>query len=116
MPLIPAPSAALVVVPYYNKPTQEGHVSPTSRDRRGLRSADHPLQRARPNRVKHAPETTLRLAESADGSSAIKEASGARPGERDRLRRPADFTMLSGDDSLTLPMMSVGGHGVISVV
>lgn len=61
-------------------------------------------------------ETTLELAETA-GIVAVKEASGslAQIGEIIR-RRPAGFTVLSGDDALTLAVMALGGEGVISVV
>jgi 4-hydroxy-tetrahydrodipicolinate synthase len=109
-------SAALVVVPYYNKPTQEGmylHFAAVAA------ATDLPVILYNvPGRtgVNLLPETVLRLAE-LPTVAGIKEASG----NLDQVSQiavgaPADFTILSGDDSLTLPIMSVGGHGVISVV
>jgi 4-hydroxy-tetrahydrodipicolinate synthase len=67
--------------------------------------------------VNMAPETVLRLAEEIPTIAGIKEASGSL----DQVGQivvdaPDGFTILSGDDSLTLPIISVGGHGVISVV
>ncbi len=62
------------------------------------------------------PETVLRLAEH-PSIVGIKEASGSLDQvSQIAVGAPADFTILSGDDSLTLPIISVGGHGVISVV
>ncbi|MCC6793061.1 MAG: 4-hydroxy-tetrahydrodipicolinate synthase [Thermomicrobiales bacterium] len=109
-------SAALVVVPYYNKPTQEGmyrHFAAIAD------ATDLPLILYNvPGRtgVNMTPETVLRLAE-IPSIIGIKEASGSL----DQVSQiandaPESFTILSGDDSLTLPIISVGGHGVISVV
>jgi 4-hydroxy-tetrahydrodipicolinate synthase len=108
--------AALVVVPYYNKPTQDGmyrHFAAVAE------STDLPVILYNvPGRtgVNLMPETVLRLAE-LPSVVGIKEASGSL----DQVSQiacgaPDDFAILSGDDSLTLPIMSVGGHGVISVV
>lgn len=109
-------TAALVVVPYYNKPTQEGmyrHYAAVAE------ATDLPLVLYNvPGRtgVNMLPETVLRLSE-IPTIVGIKEASGNldQVSEIAINARP-DFTILSGDDSLTLPIMSVGGHGVISVV
>ena len=67
----------LQVVPYYNKPTQEGHVPALQghRRRHWPRSAHGALQRARPHRGRHALETVLRLAQ-LPGIVGIKEATG----------------------------------------
>jgi 4-hydroxy-tetrahydrodipicolinate synthase len=108
--------AALVVVPYYNKPTQEGmyrHFAAIAE------ATDLPLILYNvPGRtgVNMTPETVLRLAE-IPTIAGIKEASG----NLDQVSQivgsaRSDFTVLSGDDSLTLPIISVGGRGVISVV
>src|SRR5205085_6507456 len=61
-------------------------------------------------------ETVVRLAEACPNIVSIKEASGSvdRVGEL-RVRLPESFTILSGDDSLTLPFMAVGAAGVVSV-
>ena len=109
--------AALVVVPYYNKPTQEGmfrHFAAVSE------VTDLPIILYNvPGRtgVNLAPETVLRLADEIPSIAGIKEASGSLDQvSQIAIGAPDGFTILSGDDSLTLPIMSVGGHGVISVV
>ena len=62
------------------------------------------------------PETVVRLAEECSNIVSIKEASGSVERVSDlRARLPDEFTILSGDDSLTLPFMSVGAVGVVSV-
>ena len=112
-------SAALVVMPYYNRPTQEGlfqHI------RHIAERCDLPLVLYNvPGRTGSdlQPQTVARLA-ALETVIGIKEASGDvdRASEIIRLTAPIDpaFAVLSGDDSLTLPIMSVGGRGVISVV
>jgi 4-hydroxy-tetrahydrodipicolinate synthase len=109
--------AALVVVPYYNKPTQEGmyrHFAAVAE------ATDLPIVLYNvPGRtgVNLAPETVLRLAEDIRTVVGIKEASGSLDQvSQIAIGAPDGFSILSGDDSLTLPIMSVGGHGVISVV
>ncbi len=112
-------SAALVVMPYYNRPTQEGlfqHITYVAE------RCDLPLVLYNvPGRTGSdlQPPTVARLA-ALDTVIGIKEASGDvdRSSEIIRLTAPIDpaFAVLSGDDSLTLPIMSVGGRGVISVV
>ena len=107
---------ALLVAPYYNKPSQEG----LFRHFKSIADATKlPVMLYNiPGRcsVDILPETVVRLAESCRNIVAIKEASGSveRVGD---LRRhlPNEFTILSGDDSLTLPFMSVGAVGVVSV-
>ncbi|MDD5217128.1 MAG: 4-hydroxy-tetrahydrodipicolinate synthase [Candidatus Omnitrophica bacterium] len=103
----------LVVTPYYNRPTQEG----LYRHYKFLASnVDIPFILYNvPGRtgVSIAPETVARLAKIAN-IVAIKEASGSLA-QVDRIRELCDITVLSGDDALTLPMISVGARGVISV-
>ncbi len=108
--------AALVVAPYYNKPTQEGlyqHFAAIAN------ATEIPLVLYNvPGRtsVNVLPETVLRLA-SVPGVAAIKEASGSLDQSSQILgEAPEGFAVLSGDDSLTLPIMGVGGTGVVSVV
>lgn len=108
--------AALVVTPYYNKPTQEGlfqHFAAIAN------ATDIPLVLYNvPGRtsVNMLPETVLRLT-TVPGVAAIKEASGSLDQASQILgEAPEGFAVLSGDDSLTLPMMGVGGVGVVSVV
>lgn len=107
---------ALVVTPYYNRPTQEGlyqHFAAVAE------AVDLPLVLYNvPGRtgVNLLPETTLRLAQ-LPGIAGIKEASGSIDQASQIVREaPPTFAVLSGDDSLTLPMMAVGGTGIISVV
>jgi len=106
---------ALVVAPYYNKPTQEGlfnhfaHVA---------ERADLPIVLYNvPGRtgVNILPETIIRLAQ-IPGIVAVKEASGSLDACSEIVASaPEGFAVLSGDDSLTLPIIAVGGQGVISV-
>ncbi len=105
---------ALLVSPYYNRPTQEGlyrhyaHIA---------ESCDLPMVLynvpARTGRNLD-PETVERLAAFAP-VVAVKEAAGSLDQVSDILAR-TDLTVLSGDDSLTLPMLAVGARGIISVV
>jgi 4-hydroxy-tetrahydrodipicolinate synthase len=107
---------ALVVAPYYNKPSQEGlfrHFQAIA----GAAALPVMLYNI-PGRcgVDIGADTVVRLAETCGNIVAIKEASGSveRVSEL-RGRLPDSFTILSGDDSLTLPFMSVGAVGVVSV-
>ena len=108
--------AALLVAPYYNKPSQEG----LFRHFKAIADATSlPIMLYNiPGRcgVDIAPETVARLAKECRNIVSIKEASGSveRVGEL-RRRLPDAFTILSGDDSLTLPFMAVGAAGVVSV-
>src|SRR5213593_826746 len=107
---------ALLVAPYYNKPSQEGlfrHFK-TIADATSLPIMLYNI----PGRcsVDITPETVVRLAKESHNIVSIKEASGSVDRVSDLRRRlPESFTILSGDDSLTLPFMSVGAAGVVSV-
>ena len=108
--------AALIVSPYYNKPTQEGlylHFKSVAE------SVDIPIIiyniQGRTG-VNIETGTLLRLS-SIKNIIGVKEASGNINQMMDVINQlPKDFVVLSGDDSLTLPLMSLGGRGVISVV
>ncbi len=109
--------AVLTVVPYYNKPTQAGmyrHFAEIAK------ATDMPIILYNiPGRtgVNVTAETTLRLAHDFDNIIAVKEASGDLVQMANIISgRPDDFLVISGDDALTLPLMSVGGDGVISVL
>ena len=108
--------AVLSVGPYYNKPTQEGHYQ---HFKAIAESTDIPIIIYNiPGRtgVNIEPETLLRLAE-VPNIVGVKEASGNLDQMMVILRdRPAHFTVLSGDDSLSLPLIAVGGDGCISVL
>lgn len=107
---------ALLVAPYYNKPSQEGlflHFKAIA-DETKLPLVLYSI----PGRcgIEIAVETVVRLAEARANIVSIKEAGGSV--ERvSQLRAvlPDEFTIMSGDDSLTLPFLSVGAVGVISV-
>jgi len=110
-------AAVLSVSPCYNKPTQEGiyqHYKMITE------ACPLPIILYNvPGRTASnmASETTLRLANDFENIIAIKEASA----DMDQIMRiiknkPADFVVLSGDDSLTLPMIYMGAEGVISVI
>lgn len=107
---------ALLVAPYYNKPSQEGlfrHFKAVA-DATKLPVMLYNI----PGRcgVDIAADTVVRLAANCRNVVSIKEASGSvdRVAEL-RGRLPEKFTILSGDDGLTLPFMSVGAVGVVSV-
>jgi 4-hydroxy-tetrahydrodipicolinate synthase len=106
--------ATLQVGPYYNKPTQEGfyqHFKAIAEE------VDLPIVLYNiPGRcgAGMTPETVARLAE-LENIVAIKEATGSLDQASEIVTR-CDITIISGDDSLTLPLASVGGKGVISVV
>ena len=106
----------LSVVPYYNKPTQEG----IYQHFKAIASAT-PLPIILynvPGRTvtNMLPATTLRLAQEFKHIVAVKEASGNMAQCMELVQgAPADFAVLSGDDDLVLPQMAIGMHGVISV-
>jgi 4-hydroxy-tetrahydrodipicolinate synthase len=106
----------LVVAPYYNKPSQEGlfrHFQAVAQ----ATSAPIMLYNI-PGRcaVDIGPDTVERLAMDCANIVSIKEAGGSVDRVSDlRARLPEAFTILSGDDSLTLPFLSVGAVGVVSV-
>jgi 4-hydroxy-tetrahydrodipicolinate synthase len=106
--------AALLVAPYYNKPTQEGFYQ---HYRTVAKSVEIPICIYNiPGRTGKniEPSTIERLAE-IPNITMVKEATGSLDQASQALAR-TDLTVLSGDDSLTLPLMSVGAEGVISVV
>ncbi len=106
--------AALVVGPYYNRPTQQGIYE---HFRALAEAVDIPICvyniPARTGR-NIEPETIIRLAE-LPGIAMVKEATGSMD-QASQVLAATDLTVLSGDDSLTLPLLSIGGRGVISVV
>lgn len=105
----------LVITPYYNKPTAEGQF----RHYKAIAEAvDIPVMLYNvPGRtgLKMEPETIARMFNEIENITCIKEACGSVDQVSDILAR-CDIDVLSGDDALTLPMLSVGGCGVVSVV
>ncbi|MEO0225988.1 MAG: 4-hydroxy-tetrahydrodipicolinate synthase [candidate division WOR-3 bacterium] len=107
----------LVVTPYYNKPGQEGLYA---HFRAITEAVDIPVIIYNvPGRtgVNILPKTIRRLATDCEKIVGVKEASGSLD-QASEIRRSCgpDFDLLSGDDSLTLPMMAIGAQGVISVI
>jgi 4-hydroxy-tetrahydrodipicolinate synthase len=109
--------ALLVLAPYYNKPTQDGlyqHFRAVSRNTRlPVIVYNIPGRTA----VNILPRTLLRIAADCPNVAAVKEASGSLDQVSEIVAGAAQgFAVLSGDDSLTVPMMAVGAAGVVSVV
>jgi len=109
--------AILSVVPYYNKPSQEGiyqHYKAVAN------ATKLPIILYNvPGRcgVNMSAETTLRLACEIDNVVAIKEASGNMTQMNDIIKRkPDNFDVISGDDGVTFPLITLGAVGVISVI
>jgi len=110
---------ALIVTPYYNKPTQEG----LYRHFKAIAEAvDLPicLYNVQGRTGQNLQTDTLRRLIEIPSIICVKEASGnvAQMSDVIELAREVrpDFTILSGDDALTLPLMALGGHGIFSVV
>ena len=109
--------ASLQVSPYYNRPTQRGlyeHFKAIAD------AVDIPIilyNIASRTGVNIEPETIARLAADCKNIVGVKEASGSLD-QMSRIRSlcPESFELISGDDSLTLPVLSIGGTGIISVV
>ncbi|MBP1664114.1 MAG: dihydrodipicolinate synthase [Bacteroidetes bacterium] len=109
--------AILSVTPYYNKPSQEGiyqHYAAIARN-----SPLPVILYNVPGRtgVNMLPETTIRLANEFPNICAVKEASGNFTQIDDIIKnKPADFMVISGDDGITFPLITLGAVGVISVI
>jgi 4-hydroxy-tetrahydrodipicolinate synthase len=109
--------ALLVLAPYYNKPTQDGLFEHFRAVARATRLPVIVYNIPGRTAVNIAPKTLARIAKACPNVVAVKEAAGSLDQVSEILTlTPPSFTVLSGDDSLTLPMMSVGARGVISVV
>lgn len=109
--------AILSASPYYNKPTQEGiyqhYAAIASNTNKDIILYNVPGRTA----SNVLPATTLRLANDFGNIIAVKEASGDMEQIMEIImKRPEGFLVISGDDALTLPILTVGGDGVISVV
>jgi 4-hydroxy-tetrahydrodipicolinate synthase len=109
--------AVLVVAPYYNKPTQEGlysHFAAIADAVAGLPIVIYNVPGRTSSNI--SADTALRLARDFENIAAVKEASGNLSQIMEILRdRPAGFKVISGDDSLTLAIIALGGDGLISV-
>jgi 4-hydroxy-tetrahydrodipicolinate synthase len=110
-------NASLQVSPYYNRPTQKGlyeHFKAIAE------AVDLPIilyNIASRTGVNIEPETIAKMAKDCKNIVAVKEASGSLD-QMSRIRQicPEGFDLISGDDSLTLPILAIGGTGIISVV
>jgi 4-hydroxy-tetrahydrodipicolinate synthase len=110
-------SGALVVNPYYNKPTQEGlyrHYRAVA-ESVSIPIITYNIQSRTAVNVETA--TMARLARDCQNIVGVKEASGSLDQMSQVIAACGpNFTVLSGDDNVTLPLMAIGGHGVISVI
>lgn len=109
--------AMLQVAPYYNKPTQEGLYVHFRAVAEAIPETPVVLYNV-PGRTSSniAASTVLRLAKDCENIVAIKEASGNLTQIMEILReRPDNFSLLSGDDAVTLPLIALGAEGIVSV-
>ncbi|MDD5476587.1 MAG: 4-hydroxy-tetrahydrodipicolinate synthase [Candidatus Omnitrophica bacterium] len=109
--------ASLQVSPYYNRPTQKGLYEHFKAIAQSVKIPIILYNIAGRTGVNIEPETIAKLAQDCKNIVAVKEASGSLD-QMSRIKqlRPKDFDLLSGDDGLTLPVLSIGGTGIISVV
>lgn len=109
---------ALVVAPYYNKPTQDGMRAHFGEIAKAVKKFPLMLYNV-PSRTSSniSAETTLKLAEEFDNIVATKEASGNFSQIMEICaNRPKNFRVFSGDDATTLPLVSIGADGLVSVI
>ncbi|MDQ6786225.1 MAG: 4-hydroxy-tetrahydrodipicolinate synthase [Acidobacteriota bacterium] len=109
--------AALIVAPYYNKPTQDGLLAHFGEIAKRVENFPIMLYNV-PGRTcsNISAETTLNLAEKFENIVATKEASGNFSQIMEIIqRRPKNFRVFSGDDATTLPLISIGADGLVSV-
>ncbi|MCC6330062.1 MAG: 4-hydroxy-tetrahydrodipicolinate synthase [Acidobacteria bacterium] len=109
--------AALIVAPYYNKPTQEGmfaHYAEIAKSVKGFPIMLYNVPSRTASNI--SAETTLRLAEKHENIVATKEASGNYSQIMEIIRgRPKNFKVFSGDDASALPLIALGADGLVSV-
>jgi len=106
----------MIVMPYYNKPSQEGMVRHVELVAKAVQAPIVLYNIPGRTGVELSVESVLRILEASDNVVAIKDATGNVLHCQELVRRAGDrITVLSGDDILTIPLMSVGAKGVISV-
>ncbi|MEZ6141333.1 MAG: 4-hydroxy-tetrahydrodipicolinate synthase [Zavarzinella sp.] len=108
-------NGALIVGPYYNKPNQEGYFRHFAAlaEATALPIVLYNIPGRTGSNI--LPETIARIHKSYPSVVAVKEATGSLD-QASQIATLCDINILSGDDSLTLPLMSIGGGGVVSVV
>lgn len=110
--------AALIVAPFYNKPTQEGmfaHFSEIAKSVKGFPIMLYNVPSRTASNISAA--TTLKLASAFDNIVATKEASGNFSQVMEIIRdRPKNFKVFSGDDASTIPLIALGADGLVSVI
>ena len=106
--------AALQVAPYYNKPTQKGFYEhfKVLAEETGIPQCIYNIPGRTAKNME--PDTIIRLAE-LENIALVKEATGSLD-QASQIIAATNLTVLSGDDSLTLPLMAIGARGVVSVV
>lgn len=110
-------SASLQVSPYYNRPTQKGLYEHFKAIAQSVKIPIILYNICGRTGVNIEPETIAKLANDCKNIVAVKEASGSLD-QMSRIKQlcPKNFDLISGDDGLTLPVLSIGGTGIISVV
>jgi len=108
--------SALLVVPYYNKPTQEGLYRHFSKIAKEVDIDIYIYNIPSRTGIEISVDTLERLAKDHKNIKGSKESTPNMDRISEILKRIPNFTVFSGDDSLTLPMMSLGAKGVISVI
>lgn len=110
-------NASLQVSPYYNRPTQRGLYAHFKAVADSVNIPIILYNIASRTGVNIEPETIAKLAHDCKNIAGVKEASGNLE-QMSRIKQlcPKEFDLISGDDSLTLPVLSIGGKGVISVI
>ena len=110
--------AALIVAPFYNKPTQEGlyaHFAEIAKSVKGFPIMLYNVPSRTASNI--SAETTLKLAAKFENIVATKEASGNFSQVMEIMRdRPKNFRVFSGDDATAVPFISLGGDGLVSVL
>jgi len=109
--------ASLQVSPYYNRPTQRGLYEHFKAIAQSVKIPIILYNIAGRTGVNIEPDTIAKLAHDCKNIVAVKEASGSLD-QMSKIKQlcPKEFELISGDDSLTLPVLSIGGKGIISVV
>lgn len=107
----------LLVNPYYNKPTQEGLIEHFARVASAVKVSVMLYNIPGRTGVNFLPENVLRLMDRVDNIAAMKEATGDLAQMMNLYELAGDrLTILSGDDNLLLPVLGIGGKGIVSVL